>query len=170
MTALKRIVRGRALAAVVAGLAVLTVMIGTGAPAHAAPEQAVHARPHTIAIAMGAIQEPSGGHTWLSLQAGTGTDGTRGGFRYYCEEAGYYNGAVRPLTVTEGAIHAEGAGGLRRPDGTRMRVQFTLDIAALLIAAGVFIALFVFKRGMIVTLVVGAVVGMAKHFVISGRG
>jgi chromate transporter len=47
---------------------------------------------------------------------------------------------------------------------------FTLDVAALLIATGAFIAIFVFKRGMILTLVVSAIVGIAAHLVIGGGG
>jgi chromate transporter len=39
----------------------------------------------------------------------------------------------------------------------------TLDIAALLIAVGAFVAMFIFKRGMIVTLASGAAIGMAYY-------
>jgi chromate transporter len=56
--------------------------------------------------------------------------------------------------------------------GMRLLVPdwFTLDIAAVLIATGAFIAIFVFKRGMIVTLVVSAIVGIAARLVIGGGG
>ena len=56
--------------------------------------------------------------------------------------------------------------------GARLLVpdRFTLDITASPIVAGAFIAPFVFKRGMIVTLVVSAIVGMATNSVIGGNG
>ncbi|MDA0365856.1 MAG: hypothetical protein O3B31_08460 [Chloroflexi bacterium] len=120
----------RATGAAIAVMAALALMLTISGTASAAPGDAQHVRPETVAIAIGTIGESDGGHTWLSLQAGTAAGISRGGFRYFCAEAGYYNGAVRQLTVTDGAVHAEGAGGLRRPDGTRMRVTFVLDIAA----------------------------------------
>lgn len=120
----------RAAAATIAVIAALALMLTVSGTASAAPGDERHVRQDTVAIAIGTIGEPDGGHTWLSLQAGIAAGISRGGFRYFCAEAGYYNGAVRQLTVTDGAVHAEGAGGLRRPDGTRMRVTFVLDIAA----------------------------------------
>jgi chromate transporter len=49
--------------------------------------------------------------------------------------------------------------------GARLLVPdwFTLDVTALLIATGAFVALFVFKRGMIVTLAVSAAAGIALY-------
>jgi hypothetical protein len=87
-------------------------------------------RPELVAVAIGQLNPAEGRTAWLSLQAGMSGDQARGNFRYYSPSAGYYNGNVRMLTVQGGAIHAEGAGGLRRPDGTRMRVRFTVDISA----------------------------------------
>lgn len=129
MQLMKTITHGRVIAPTVAALAVLALALATSATASAAPDPA-RSRAETIAVAIGALETPSGGHTWLSLQAGTAAGAARGGFRYYCPSAGYYNGVVRSLTVTDGAVHAEGAGRLIRPDGTRMRVQFTLDVTA----------------------------------------
>jgi hypothetical protein len=87
-------------------------------------------RPELVAVAIGQLNPAEGRTAWLSLQAGKVGDRARGNFRYYSPGAGYYNGNVRLLTVENGAIHAEGAGGLHRPDGTRVRVRFTVDISA----------------------------------------
>ena len=82
-----------------------------------------------VAIAMGTVHEDDGSQSWLSLRAGSAGDRVAGNLRFYCREAGFYNGAVRSLTVAGGAIHAEGGGGLMRPDGTRVAVRFTLDVS-----------------------------------------
>ncbi len=47
---------------------------------------------------------------------------------------------------------------------------FTLDIAALVIAIGAFIAMLKFKRGMIVTLAISAISGMAYFLLFGGKG
>ena len=73
--------------------------------------------------------EDDGSESLISLRAGSAGDRAGGNLRFYTREAGFYNGAVRSLTVEGGAIHAEGSGGLWRPDGTRIGVRFTLDVA-----------------------------------------
>lgn len=123
------------------GAAVVALMVGAASvtgTALAAPGDATDAQrsdraqrpqPEVVAIAIGTLLEDDGGQSWLSLRAGSAGDRVGGNFRFFCDEAGYYNGAVRSLTVEGGAIHAEGGGGLWRPDGTRIGVRFTLDIS-----------------------------------------
>jgi len=141
-TAPRRFGRRRALLG--GGVAVVALMIGMvsmAAPAHAAPgddvaSDAANARvrphrpqPEVVAIAMGTVNEDDGSSSWLSMRAGSAGDRVGGNLRFYCREAGFYNGVVRPLTVEGGAIHAEGSGGLWRPDNTRIAVRFTLDVS-----------------------------------------
>ena len=124
---------GLKLRAAAGALAVMAVVAGlfafTASPS-AAQEEEARARPDRVAVAIGQLNEADGGKAWLSLQAGALADKAHGNFRYYYDEAGYYNGAVRILRVSDGAIHVEGGGGLHRPDGTKQRVRFTLDISA----------------------------------------
>jgi hypothetical protein len=119
------------MAAVVAVVALVVGLIGAASsPAEAQERPQPRQRPELVAIAIGQLNPVEGRDAWLSLQAAKAGERARGNFRYYSAGAGYYNGSVRKLAVTDGAIHAEGAGGLRRPDGTRMRVRFTVDISA----------------------------------------
>ena len=60
-----------------------------------------------------------------------------------------------------GKLHESHAGGAR----LLIPARETLDLTALLIAAGAFVALFVFKRGMIVTLVFSATFGVLLHMI-----
>ena len=115
-------------------VALLALSVGLLAmwPSSAEAQERPQARPRpgVVAIAIGQLNPTEGRNAWLSLQAAKVGDKARGNFRYYSAGAGYYNGNVRVLTVENGAIHAEGAGGLRRPDGTRIPVRFTVDISA----------------------------------------
>lgn len=46
----------------------------------------------------------------------------------WSEDDGFYNGGSRKVEINGQRVHAEGAGPLVKPDGTRTRVRFTLDL------------------------------------------
>ena len=104
--------------------------IGVAASAAAVEpsEERVHGdarvTPSLVAVAIGQLDEGDGHRSTDDLLASI-RDGEAGGsFRFFCEEAGYYNGGVRTLSVSNGVISVTGAGGLFRPDGTRIGVQY----------------------------------------------
>ena len=113
---------------------IVTIDIGTsGEPAAAAPEErdGEHARPSLVAVAIGQLVEDAESDmtTTVSLQAAI-RDGEAGGnLRFFCEEVGYYNGGVRTLSVENGIITVTGAGGLFRPDGTRIGVYYRAEFS-----------------------------------------
>jgi hypothetical protein len=83
-------------------------------------------RPSAVAIAFGAVAGDE--HAYIDFHAATGSDRQAGNLRFWTEDDGYYNGAVRVLTINGQNVHAEGAGPLWKTDGTRVPVRFTLDL------------------------------------------
>ncbi len=86
-------------------------------------------RPEVVAIAIGLLNEADGDKAIVDFRAAKGDERTGGNLRFYSREHGYYNGAVRRLTVEDGIVKAAGGGGLWRPDGTRTRVRFTAEFS-----------------------------------------
>ena len=84
--------------------------------------------PTTVAIAIGQVIEADGEGCIIDLLAFTREGRTGGALRFFDEHAGYYNGAVRTLTVEGSTIYVSGGGGLLRPDGHRVRVEYTATI------------------------------------------
>lgn len=82
------------------------------------------------AIAIGQLRERDGGVATIDLRAASGRGRTAGNLHFYSPEHGYYNGAVRSLSVQDGAITASGGGALTQPDGQRVRVRFDAYIPA----------------------------------------
>lgn len=117
--------------AVVFASGVLIIDVGTSGeqataaePNQVGVERNVRVAPSLVAVAIGQLDEGDGDHSTVDLLASI-RDGEAGGsFRFFCEEAGYYNGGVRTLSVSDGVINVTGAGGLYRPDGTRIGVQY----------------------------------------------
>ena len=61
-----------------------------------------------VAVAIGQLDEGDGHHSTVDLLASI-RDGEAGGsFRFFCAEAGYYNGGVRTLSVSNGVISVTG--------------------------------------------------------------
>jgi hypothetical protein len=79
----------------------------------------------STAIAIGVVEEE--GEDGLNLVDLHGVEFGRrdgGNLRFFSEEYGYYNGAVRELSCLEGVITAKGSGGLTLPDGSHKFVVF----------------------------------------------
>lgn len=85
-----------------------------------------HARPTAVAIALGAIEGDE--EAYLDFHAAISSERQGGNLRFWTEDDGYYNGGVRTVTINGQNVHAEGAGPLWQPDGTRVPVRFTLDL------------------------------------------
>lgn len=87
------------------------------------------AKAKSVAIAIGQLVEDDGERATVDLRGAS--DGARvgGTLRFYSADHGYYNGAVRTLSVENGTIKATGAGGLLKPDGTRAAVKYTASIS-----------------------------------------
>ncbi|HZT06728.1 MAG TPA: hypothetical protein VFC51_06830 [Chloroflexota bacterium] len=116
--------------AIVIGVAASAFVIGIGSARAQSNQQAQGVPLTAIAVAMGQLREADGGTATIDLRAGARNDKAIGNLRFYSPTDGYYNGAVRALTVTNGAVHATGGGALVEPDGSRQRVQFTADFSA----------------------------------------
>jgi hypothetical protein len=107
----------------------LTVGTAAAAPSDEAGKPA-HAKPTTVAIATGQLVEDDGGRATLDLRAHSDGQKAGGALRFYSASDGYYSGAVKTLSVSNGAITASGGGGLIKPDGTRVPVKYTATISA----------------------------------------
>ena len=122
-------------------LGAVAVVIGAGGaaaqnqpptpPASPAADRAANQQQGELvgAIAMGQLRQADGGTATIDLHAGTRDGNAIGNLRFYSPTYGYYNGAVRSLTIVSGAIHATGGGLLHEPNGEHERVQFTADIS-----------------------------------------
>jgi hypothetical protein len=77
-----------------------------------------------VAIAVGQLEEDGGEYATVDLHAGNRNGKIGGALRFFSEEYGYYNGAVRTVKVENGVIHVTGAGGLFPPGGGRVQVRF----------------------------------------------
>lgn len=79
-----------------------------------------------VAIAFGRLQGTE--EAVIDFRAAEGAEQSRGHLRFWTEDDGFYNGASRKVEINGQNVHAEGAGPLTKPDGTRVRVRFTLDL------------------------------------------
>ena len=79
-----------------------------------------------IAIAFGRLQGAE--EAVIDFRAAEGAEQSRGHLRFWTEDDGFYNGASRKVEINGQNVHAEGAGPLTKPDGTRVRVRFSLDL------------------------------------------
>ena len=114
----------------------LTVDVGTSGTAASADSERneERVRPTMVAVAIGQVEEEphvADGHeheySTVDLRASIRNGKAGGALRFFCEEAGYYNGAVRTLEAVDGVIHVTGGGVLFRPDGTRIGVQYVAE-------------------------------------------
>lgn len=64
----------------------------------------------------------------IDFRAAEGTERSGGRLRFWTEDDGFYNGVTRSVEINGKNVHAEGAGPLTKPDGTRVRVRFSLDL------------------------------------------
>ncbi len=85
-----------------------------------------HPKPAEIAIAFGRIQGDEA--AVIDFRAAEGAERSGGHLRFWTEDDGFYNGVARKVEINGQNVHAEGAGPLTKPDGTRVRVRFTLDL------------------------------------------
>jgi hypothetical protein len=83
-------------------------------------------KPLAVAIALGAIEGDE--EAYIDLHAAVGAERQGGNLRFWTEDDGYYNGGIRTVTITGQNVHAEGAGPLWKPDGTRVPVRFSMDL------------------------------------------
>lgn len=85
-----------------------------------------HVRPTEVAIAFGRVtgDEPA----VIDFRAAEGAQRRAGHLRFWTEDDGFYNGVARKVEINGQNVHAEGAGPLVKPDGTRVRVRFSLDL------------------------------------------
>ena len=79
-------------------------------------------------IAIGQLTEADGTIQTIDLRAGERNNQQGGNLRFYCPKMGYYNGAVRTVSLQTGSANLSGGGILTKPDGTRERVQFTMTV------------------------------------------
>jgi hypothetical protein len=106
------------------------VIIGSGSVAAEGPTPSPTVATGTAAVAMGQLRQGYGASATIDLVAGIKDGRVAGNLRFYSPTYGYYNGAVRSLTISSGAIHATGAGPLIEPNGEHQFVQFTADVSA----------------------------------------
>ncbi len=85
-----------------------------------------HPKPAEIAIAFGRIEGDEA--AVIDFRAAEGAERSGGHLRFWTEDDGFYNGVSRKVEIDGQKVHAEGAGPLTKPDGTRVRVRFTLDL------------------------------------------
>ena len=91
------------------------------------PQQAQdRERPTAVAVAFGAIEADE--EAYIDFHAAMGSERQSGALRFWTEDDGFYNGAVRTVTINGQNVHAEGAGPLWKTDGTRVPVRFTIDL------------------------------------------
>lgn len=83
-------------------------------------------KPAAGAVAFGRLvgDEPA----VIDFRGAQGAERSGGHLRFWTADDGFYNGVSRTVTITGKNVHAEGAGPLVKPDGTRVRVRFTLDL------------------------------------------
>ncbi|HLH73848.1 MAG TPA: hypothetical protein VKX96_11250 [Chloroflexota bacterium] len=79
-------------------------------------------------IAIGELTEPDGTIQTVDLRAGERNNQQGGNLRFYCPKMGYYNGAVRSVSIRNGTANLSGGGALTKPDGSRERVTFTMTV------------------------------------------
>jgi hypothetical protein len=123
---------GAAVVAAVLASGLVTVQVG-GSGALAADEGDAAGRPvvrpSQVAVAIGQLEEGYGESATVDLRAAI-RDGQAGGaLRFYSEEYGYYNGAVRTLVVEDGVIKVTGGGGLFPPEGGRLQVRYEAEFS-----------------------------------------
>ena len=112
---------------IVFSLLAAAVTIAPIAAAYAAPKRE---HPDVVAVALGTLNESEGDQAVVDFRAGKTGDDAKGNLRFYSEEHGYYNGAVKRLSIENGVIKAAGGGGLVKPDGTRFPVRFEAEFHA----------------------------------------
>lgn len=110
-----------------------TIDIGTSgqsAAAEAEEHDRERVQPTLVAVAIGQLDEAdSDMSTTVSLQASIREGQAGGNLRFFCDDVGYYNGSVQTLSVEDGIITVTGAGGLFRPDGTRINVHYSVEFS-----------------------------------------
>lgn len=90
--------------------------------------RADRAKPTLVAVAIGQVREGDDEVVTVDLRATQRGGKSGGNLRFYSEDDGYYNGAVRQLSVEGNVVKAAGAGALTKPDGTRAAVRFQATI------------------------------------------
>ena len=118
-----------------AGLAIATVIAAEPPRPRPAQSQVVRTptpggaptAPGLVAIAIGQLREADGETATVDLHATIRGGQVGGNLRFFSDD-GYYNGGVRTLSVQNGVIRAAGAGGLLKPDGTRVIVAYEAEI------------------------------------------
>ncbi|MBI4492363.1 MAG: hypothetical protein HY690_06175 [Chloroflexi bacterium] len=111
------------------GAIVALFAVGTASAQEAKQPRAQASLPTLVAVAIGQLKEADGGSSTIDLRAGLRDGQSRGNLRFYDPAVGYYNGAVRSLSLENDTIKASGAGGLFRPDGTRIGVRYLAEIS-----------------------------------------
>jgi hypothetical protein len=113
--------------AVLGALVLAAAVLGTAYAAEPDRPEKRKDRPDVVAVALGVLKEPGGDQAVVDFRAAKNGDNVRGNLRFYSKDDGYYNGAVRRFAVQDGVIKAAGAGGLLKPDGTRVPVRFEAE-------------------------------------------
>jgi hypothetical protein len=86
------------------------------------------ARNAEVAVAFGRLAGEE--EAVIDFRGAEGPARSGGHLRFWTEDDGFYNGVARVVSIEGQTVHAEGAGPLTRPDGSRVRVRFTLDLDA----------------------------------------
>jgi hypothetical protein len=84
------------------------------------------ARNAEVAVAFGRLAGDEA--AVIDFRGAEGPARSGGHLRFWTEDDGFYNGVARKVEINGQVVHAEGAGPLTRPDGSRVRVRFTLDL------------------------------------------
>lgn len=124
-------------AALVASAIAMPSLAGAQTPPEATPGAAARAKGRLgelrakaknaeIAVAFGRLEGAE--DAVIDFRAADGPERSGGHLRFWSEDDGFYNGVSRNVEINGQNVHAEGAGPLTKPDGTRVRVRFTLDL------------------------------------------
>lgn len=113
-------------------LIILGVVVGLIGITGTAFAQPLWPRPQNRAvggvIAIGQLTATDGTIQTIDLRAGERNNRQGGNLRFYDPKMGYYNGAVRSVSLQPGTASVSGGGILNEPGGTRERVQFTMTV------------------------------------------